>query len=135
MATDNGVIFQFISDKSQATNFSIEDTCLAGFETGYVAGSNNDEGTPTGGSVYMAPKDLYVQGGEPILTTEVDSSTGVVSLSDTLGDGTVRNLPQACFLSDVGYEAAGLPVLVVGEEYFDSDDCANITLYWVPVDN
>lgn len=83
----------------------------------------------------MSALDLYEQGGEPVLAAAVSSITGVVSLSDALGDGTDRNIAQACLLTDVGYYDAGLPVLVVGEEYFDTNSCANITLYWVPVSN
>ncbi|OKL55560.1 hypothetical protein UA08_09181 [Talaromyces atroroseus] len=126
---DNGVVFQFISDKSQATNFSMEDGNLAGYKTGYVAGSTNAEGTASGDAIYMSDLELYVQGGEPVVTAEVNDN-GVVVLSDSLGDGVVRSLPQACYITDVGYLDASLPVFVLGEEYFASDNCANITLYW-----
>jgi hypothetical protein len=132
IVADNGVVFQFVSEKSQATNFSIENTYLEGYETGYVASATNAEGTPSGDAIYMSPLELDIQGGEPVVAAEVDDS-GLVTLSNTLGDGVVRNLPQACFPSDVGYLDASLPVLVLGEEYFSSDNCANITLYWYPI--
>jgi hypothetical protein len=135
--SDNGVVFQFIDDKSKATNFTIQNhgygDNLAGYRDTYVAGSTNEEGTATGGAVYMSPLDLYIQGGEPLITTAFNSTTGVVELTDKLGDGTKRYVSQACFISDVGYYDAGLPVLVVGERYFGSDNCANITLYWRPI--
>lgn len=132
------MVFQFIDDKSKATNFTIQTNneygdILAGYRDTYVAGSTNDEGTASGGAVYMGPLDLYIQGGEPVITTAINSTSGVVELTDKLGDGTKRYIPQACFISDVGYYDAGLPVLVVGEEYFGSDNCANITLYWHPI--
>lgn len=137
---DDGVAFQFIPDKSKATNFSIQDDqyngpLLAGYKTGYVAGSSNAEGTPSGDTIYMSSKDFYVQGGEPMVNIAVDSATGILTLDNTLGDGTYRNLSQACFLSGTGVLDASLPVLIIGEEYFHSDNCANITLYWRLIDS
>ncbi|KAH8696738.1 hypothetical protein BGW36DRAFT_360552 [Talaromyces proteolyticus] len=136
ISADNGVAFQFIPEKSKATNFSIENSNLAGYMPGYVAGSTNAEGTPSGDAIYMSPLELLNQGGEPVVTAKIDATTGVVTLSNTLGDGTNRQLPQACFISNsAGPSDFSLPVLVVGEEYFTSDRCANVTLYWIPAVN
>ncbi|KAJ9243369.1 hypothetical protein DTO169E5_2951 [Paecilomyces variotii] len=132
----NGVAFQFTSDKSKATNFSIiEDSYLAGYKTGYIAGSTNAEGTPSGDVIFMSPQDLLIQGGEPTVTAQVNVTTGVVNLSDTLGSGLKRNLPQACFVSLSGTGDSSLRTLVLGEEYFSSNSCANVTLYWRPIGN
>ncbi|KAL1856704.1 hypothetical protein Plec18170_003675 [Paecilomyces lecythidis] len=130
----NGIALQFTSDKSKATNFSIEGGNLAGYKSGYVAGSTNAEGTPSGGAIFMSPSDLLTQGGEPTVIAEVNATTGILNLSDTLGSGLKRNLPQACFVSLSNSGDSSLRTLVLGEEYFNSNSCANVTLYWRSID-
>ncbi|RMZ83787.1 hypothetical protein DV738_g990, partial [Chaetothyriales sp. CBS 135597] len=134
-------IFQFTADKAKATNFSItSNNYLSGFKSGYISGGTNAEGTASGAAIYVAPRDLFVHGGEPILNAYVDDVDAhqprAVSLNYTLGDGLYRHIPQACHFEDgdIGEHADRLPVLVVGEKYFDTNGCANITLFWVPVD-
>ncbi|RMD42531.1 hypothetical protein DV735_g2595, partial [Chaetothyriales sp. CBS 134920] len=130
-------IFQFTANKDKATNFSITaENYLAGFRSGYIAGGTNAEGTAAGAAIYIEPRDQFIQGGEPILSAHVNAHPREVSLNYSLGDGTYRHIPQACHFSDddIGEHASRLPVLVVGEKEFDTNGCANVTLFWVPVD-